>query len=168
MTCWFAVSLFVSRILNCSQRGHGSKKLFPFPPGICWWKGQKRFGLPWSWPPQICLEIRLCWKPAPGCPLAKRLRANCITKAGMPTGLPHFGGSVTLRSKIDLWWEENAFFFFLQYFPFSGTKGIFLHTSQPAYEQRPSRSLHSFNQDPLVQPVCYPEPSCPDPGIQIE
>lgn len=111
MTCWFAVSLFIPRISNISQRGHGSKKLFPFPPGSCWWKGQKRFGSPWSWPPWICLEIRPCWKPAPGHPFPKRLRANHITKAGVPTGLPHFRGGVTLWSKIDLWWEENAFFF---------------------------------------------------------
>lgn len=158
MTCWFAVSLFIPRISNSSQRGHGSKKLFPFPPGSCWWKGQKRFGSPWSWPPWICLEIRPCWKPAPGRPFPKRLRANHITKAGMPTGLPHFRGSVTLWSKIDLWWEENAFFFFFRIFLFQVQKAFFsapasLPTSKgQAIAFTASTRTHSCSQSATQNP----------------
>lgn len=41
--------------------------------------------------PAIGLEIRCCWKSAPGHPFPQRLAANCNTEADMPVGPPCFG-----------------------------------------------------------------------------
>lgn len=112
MTCWSAFSLFISRMSHSSQRGHGSRKLFPGKVSAGG-KAKKVFVHHVAAPPRhhwFALRSDSAGNLPPGRPSPKRLVANCITKAGVPTQLPCFGVSVILWSRIGLWWADNAFF----------------------------------------------------------
>lgn len=162
-----ASSFLLSRISDSSRRGRGSKKAVSWK-GVWWGKGQKRFHSPCSWPPQICLQIRLCWKSVPGSPSPKRQVASCNAETGVPSGLPCSGGEDSLT-------VQDRFMIGGEHLSFSGAKGIFFSSPANLLALKGHAAFpatHPCSQDPPagpqpLQPVC-PEPSCPNQRIQTE